>query len=69
MKKLNKPVVIIEGLLIVLMSTLAAYSLFGSNIRSLLLTVGLVLVGVLTIVWKNFFRRRIINHAPLSFQA
>jgi hypothetical protein len=53
MKKLNKPVVIIEGLLIVLMSTLAAYSLFGSNIRSLLLTVGLVLVGVLTIVWKN----------------
>jgi len=55
MKKLNKPVVIIEALLIVLMSTLAAYSLFGGNIRSLLLTIGLVLVGVLTIVWKNWY--------------
>ena len=55
MKILNKPVVIIEGLLIALMSTLAAYSLFGSNIHSLLLAVGLVLVGILTIVWKNWY--------------
>ena len=54
MKKLNKLVVIIEALLIVLISTLAAYSLLGGNMQSLLLAIGLFLVGVLTIVWKNW---------------
>ena len=53
MKKLNKYVVVIEVTLIVLMSIIAAYSLLGSSIGSYALAIGLILVGVLTVVWKN----------------
>ena len=54
MKKLNRIIVVIEVLLIVLMSLIAAYSLFGGDIRSLMLAFVLILAGVLTIVWKNW---------------
>jgi hypothetical protein len=54
MKKLNKLIIAIEVTLIVLMSIIAAYSLFGGNIRFFVLAFGLILIGVLTIVWKNW---------------
>ena len=54
MKKLNRIIVVIEVLLIVLMSLIAAYSLFGGDIRSLMLAFVLIVAGVLTIVWKNW---------------
>ena len=55
MRKLNKLIVVIEVTLIVLMSIITAYSLFGGNIRSFVLAFGLTIVGVLTIVWKNWY--------------
>jgi len=54
MKKLNKFVAVIEVTLIVLMSIIAASSLFGSSTRSIMLVFGLIITGVLTIVWKNW---------------
>ena len=54
MRKLNKLIVVIEVILIILMSIVAAYSLWGSSIHSYELAFGLTLVGVLTIVWKNW---------------
>ena len=54
MKKLNRIIIVIEVLLIVLMSIIAAYSLFGGDIRSLMLAFILILAGVLSIVWKNW---------------
>ena len=54
MKRLNRIIIAIEVVLIVLMSIIAAYSLFGGNIRSLILDFVLILAGVLSIVWKNW---------------
>jgi len=53
MKRLDQIIVVIEIFLIVIMSIIAAYSLFGTNIWGYLLGFGLILIGVLTIVWKN----------------
>ena len=54
MKRLDQIIIVIEVFLIVIMSIIAAYSLFGTNIWGYLLGFGLVLAGVLTIVWKNW---------------
>jgi ABC-type multidrug transport system fused ATPase/permease subunit len=54
MKKLNRLVLFIEIVLIVIMSGIAAYSLFAGGTSMLLLAAGLICVGLLTIVWKNW---------------
>ena len=54
MKRLNRIIIAVEVVLIVLMSVIAAYGLFGGDIRSLMLAFVLIIAGVLTIVWKNW---------------
>ena len=52
MKKLSKFVLACEAVLIVLMSTVASFSLLESDITTYPVILGLVLVGGLTIIWK-----------------